>query len=375
MALVSLKVVVVVVIKRSLVLLVLSVLLNPAAAETLPEDMLQLMYHSYDGGGVEVNGPALLVRKEFKDQFSVNAGYYQDSISGASPDVIASASAYSETRDEFSLGVDALLGNSLVSLGYINSEEDDYEGNNFSFGISQSFFAQMTTMSLGYTVGQDTVKRVDNDFAEDIDRYQFSVGLTQVLTSTMLMNLTAEGITEEGYLSNPYRSKRVFGTFAGPEIYPRTRTSTAFAVRLKKLLWGDDAASFSYRYFDDSWDIVSHTLELGFTRTLNNRSVADVVYRYYDQSGASFFSSDFQGLFQFMASDKELSTYQSHTIGLNLTYELFNDYLYGFDRGELGFAYDFRMNEYEDYFAPNSNSTEPYEFDANVFNINLSLFY
>lgn len=375
MAPVSPKVVVVAVIKYSSVLLLLIVLLNPAAAETLPEDMVQVMYHSYDGGGVEVNGPALLVRKEFKDQFSVNVGYYRDSISGASPDVLATASPYSETRDELSLGVDALLGNSLVSLGYINSSEEDYDGNTFSFGISQSFFAQMTTLSLGYSVGQDTVGRVDNDFSEELDRYQFSVGLTQVLTSTMLMNLTAEGITEEGFLGNPYRSSRVFGSFAGPEVYPLTRTSTAFAVRLKKLLWSDDVASFSYRYFDDSWDIVSHTVELGFTKTLSNRSVADLVYRYYDQSGASFFSSDFQGLFQFMASDKELSTYQSHTIGLNLSYELFNDYLYGFDRGELGFAYDFRINEYEDYFAPNVNSSEPYDFNANVFNINLSLFY
>jgi len=325
----------VVVISRLMVVVML-VIVGQAGAETLPEDRIQVMYHSYDGGGVTVDGPAVLVRKELKDQYSVNVGYYRDSISGASPDVIATASPYTENRDVFS---------------------------------------QMSTLSLGYSVGNDTVERVDNDFSEDLKRYQFSVGLTQVLTSTMLMNLSVEGITDEGFLSNPYRSVRIFGSFAGPEVYPDTRTSAAYAIRVKKLLWGDDVVTLGYRFYDDSWSITAHTGEVGFTRTMSDRLVLDLDYRFYDQSSASFFSSDFQGLFRFMASDKELSSYQSHTVGLGLTYELFNNYFYGFDRGELGLTYDFRINEYDNYFAPNASTSELYEFDANVFNINLSLFY
>ncbi len=363
-----------VVISRLMVVVML-VIVGQAGAETLPEDRIQVMYHSYDGGGVTVDGPAVLVRKELKDQYSVNVGYYRDSISGASPDVIATASPYTENRDELSIGLDALLGSSLVSLTYIKSEENDYDGNTVQFGISQSFFSQMSTLSLGYSVGNDTVERVDNDFSEDLKRYQFSVGLTQVLTSTMLMNLSVEGITDEGFLSNPYRSVRIFGSFAGPEVYPDTRTSAAYAIRVKKLLWGDDVVTLGYRFYDDSWSITAHTGEVGFTRTMSDRLVLDLDYRFYDQSSASFFSSDFQGLFRFMASDKELSSYQSHTVGLGLTYELFNNYFYGFDRGELGLTYDFRINEYDNYFAPNASTSELYEFDANVFNINLSLFY
>ena len=363
------------VVTSRLLLLAALLMFGHVVAETLPEDRLQLMYHSYDGGGVTVDGPALLVRKEFKDQYSVNASFYRDTISGASPDVIATASPYSETRDEVSVGLDALLGSSLVSVGFTRSDEDDYEANTLQLGFSQSFFSQMSTLTLGYSIGDDTVMRVDNDFSEDRDRYQFSIGLTQVLTSTMIMNLSVEGITEEGFLNNPYRSARVFGSFAGPEIYPETRTSAAYAIRVKKLLWGDDVVTLGYRYFDDSWDITAHTVEAGFTKTMSDRLILDLNYRFYDQSSASFFSSDFQGLFRFMASDKELSTFQSHTAGFGLTYELFNNYFYGFDRAELGFTYDFRFNEYDDYFAPDSDATEPYDFEANVFNINLSLFY
>ena len=48
-------------------------------AAVLPEDRADVMYHSYDGGGVEVNGPAVLVRKGFRQNFSLSASYYQDS--------------------------------------------------------------------------------------------------------------------------------------------------------------------------------------------------------------------------------------------------------------------------------------------------------
>jgi len=38
-------------------------------AGVLPEDRADLLYHSYDGGGVTIDGPSLLVRKQFADKF------------------------------------------------------------------------------------------------------------------------------------------------------------------------------------------------------------------------------------------------------------------------------------------------------------------
>ncbi len=364
--------------KKNFLALAVALLIVVAAlttsAATLPEDTAEIMYHSYDGGGVTVVGPALLVRKEFLGQFSIAAGYYQDKISGASPDVIASASKYVDNRDEVDLGFMALLGNSLVAFGYANSTENDYEANSYSFDMSQTFFGEMSTLNLGFIAGQDTVMRSDNDFSEDRDRYNYFIGLSQVLSPTMLLSLNIEGITEEGYLSNPYRSKRVHGSFAGSEIYPRTRSSTAYALRLKKLLALGDVVSVGYRFFDDSWAVQAHTLELGYTRQLSEKLVLDVNYRYYDQSRASFFSSNFNGLYNYMASDKELSTYTAHTLGLVLSRQLFVEKLW-FDRGEVSLSYYLMRNEYDDYYAPDQNLSTPYSFDANIFNINFSVWY
>ena len=57
-------------------------------AAVLPEERLDAMYHSYDGGGVEVDGPALLVRKNFAEKISVAGAYYADAVSSASIDVV-----------------------------------------------------------------------------------------------------------------------------------------------------------------------------------------------------------------------------------------------------------------------------------------------
>ena len=69
-------------------------------ATVLPEDRADIMYHRYDGGGVEVDGPSILVRKSVGESFSLSANYYVDSISSASVDVVSTASPYTEERTE-----------------------------------------------------------------------------------------------------------------------------------------------------------------------------------------------------------------------------------------------------------------------------------
>ena len=48
----------------------LVVMMAPAEAAILPEDRSDVLYHSYEGGGLKVDGPSVLVRKAYKDKFS-----------------------------------------------------------------------------------------------------------------------------------------------------------------------------------------------------------------------------------------------------------------------------------------------------------------
>ena len=100
--------------------------LAPALADVLEDDRTDLMYHRYDGGGVIIDGPAVLVRKKFAEQYAVSASYYVDLVSSASVDVVTTASPYDEERTEYGLGFEYLRGKVTYNLGFSNSKENDY---------------------------------------------------------------------------------------------------------------------------------------------------------------------------------------------------------------------------------------------------------
>ncbi|MCZ6854685.1 MAG: DUF3570 domain-containing protein, partial [Gammaproteobacteria bacterium] len=210
-----------------------------ANAAILPEDRADFMYHSYDGGGLKVDGPSVLVRKGYKDKVSMWANYYVDMITSASIDVVATASEYDERRDEKSVGMDYLHGKTAMGLSYTNSEESDYSANSVRFGIAQDFFGDLTTLGISYARGWDEVRRNgDENFQENTDRQSYRVDLSQIVTKSLIVSMNYEGITDEGNsLNNPYRQVRYLDTSSSRgyeyefEVYPRTKTSSAFAVR------------------------------------------------------------------------------------------------------------------------------------------------
>src|SRR5690349_13466721 len=78
-------------------------------AGVLPEDRADLLYFRYEGGGVTINGPSMLVRKSIGEHVSVEANHYIDMVSSASIDVETSASPYEDERTQSSLSADFLL--------------------------------------------------------------------------------------------------------------------------------------------------------------------------------------------------------------------------------------------------------------------------
>ena len=233
-----------------------------ASAAVLPEDRADAMYHRYDGGGLVVQGPSVLVRKAYKDKISAWGNYYADDITSASIDVETTASEYNEQRTEYSVGVDYLHGKTFMGLSYRNSEETDYSANGVSFGISQDFFGDLTTLGISYSRGWDTVERNgDDSFSEDIDRQGYRVDLTQVVTKNLILNLNYEGVNDEGFLNNPYRQVRYTDPSAAlgyswePEVYPETKRSSATAIRGMYYLPYRASLKGEFRYYTDSWGV------------------------------------------------------------------------------------------------------------------------
>lgn len=343
-----------------------------AWSAALPDERADVMYHYYEGGGQKVQGPALLVRKNFAEKASLSAGYYVDEISGASIDVITNASPYDERREEVSASADYLYRDAVMSLGYVTSSESDYDASTIDMAVAQDMFGNMTTLTLGYTLGSDTVGRVDTDFEEERTRNGYRVSVAQVLTRSMIGTFTYEGIADEGYLQNPYRSARVLGASV-PEVYPETLTSNAFGLQLLKSWPGRWVTRLGFRYYDDTWQVQGNSLTLGFTKPIFNGLILDARYRYYSQTAASFYSDNFEQPLTYMARDKELSTFTSHTVGYKLTAPII-DRPFGFiRRGTLTISTDILRFEYDDF--TDLRSGDPYSFDAGVLQLYVSAFY
>jgi uncharacterized protein DUF3570 len=380
-------------------------------AGVLPEDRADVLYFRYDGGGVTINGPSMLVRKSIGEHVSVQANYYIDMVSSASVDVETSASPYDDERTQSSLSADFLLGKSTYSIGYVNSDESDYQAKTMFFGVSHDMFGDLTTISFNYKNGQndvfrnvkiDDVKVNDPTFHETMESKSYSVGISQILTKNLILSGQYEVVTDEGFLRSPYRSVRFFtdplNQATQPEKYPNTRSSNAASIRAKYFLPYRAAIDGMYRFYTDTWGVIGHTGELGYVHPLDKAFLGgnwifEGRVRYYTQTKAADFYQDIfprADFANFMARDKELATYQAVTLGASATYEFKIERFPWLSKGQINFRFDRMTVQYDDFrdarysfgsfgtpppvpFAPGA---EPlYELDANIFQFYVSAFF
>jgi hypothetical protein len=335
-------------------------------AGVLPEDRADLMYHSYSGGDVDVDGPSILVRKKFGEQVSFAANYLTDTVTSASIDVkmITGASTYVENRKQSSLAVDYLRGKTTYNLAYINSEESDYTAQTASIGVSEDMFGDLTTISIGYTRAWDDVSQ--NTYSADkvrtttpvgtSDHRSYRFGISQILTKFLIVGLNYEGQTHEGELGSPYRKVRYRsggGVTLADEKIPGTRTTNAVAVNGRYFLPYRAVVHGSYRFFTDTWGIQANTTEIGYLQPWRDW-LFELSYRKHSQEAADFFidlmpRADSQ---TFYARDRNFSTMTNQTIHLGVTYDFAkieswtNSWL---NKGSVNLFFDRIQFDYEDF--------------------------
>jgi hypothetical protein len=265
-------------------------------------------------------------------------------VSGASIDVKLYASPYIEQRTQDSVSAQYLYGKSTYSISFSHSYEPDYRSNNAVFSISQDMFGDLTTVSMSFrrtwndVYKMECVQSTTNTCAykihdpvfgkKDMDENSYGVGLTQILTRSLILAVNYELITDQGWLANPYRdyvyldptSPKGFST--GAEVDPNTRTSNAIGADLKYYLPFRAALDLQARYFQDTWGIHAETAQLGYTQPWRHW-IFDATFRYYTQTEASFYSNAFAyaNEFNFVSRNRELSDYDSWSAGVGASYQ------------------------------------------------------
>ena len=250
----------------------------------------------------------MLVRKSIGEHVSVAANYYIDMVSSASVDVETSASPYEDERTQASLSVDFLLGKSTYSIGYVNSDESDYQAKTMFVGVSHDMFGDLTTISFRLQERQERrlPQRQDRrreaiqgprvpgrDGVEELQRQRLADhhqehGRLRPVRGDHRRGLPAQPVSL-GALLHRHRSAQ--GQQA--EIYPNTRSSNAASVRAKYFLPYRAAIDTMYRFYTDTWGVVGHTGEIGYVHPLDRTLMGgnwtfEGRLRYYTQTKRGF---------------------------------------------------------------------------------------
>jgi hypothetical protein len=385
-----------------LILVATFLLARPGGGAVLPDDRADIFYSDYKGGGMDITGKSVLVRKKVTENFSIEANYFIDKVSGASVDVLSQASVIKDERKQKSVSLDYIRNKTQYNLSYTDSSERDYTSNTFHFGLSQDMFGDLTTISLGFTDSRDKVG--DNGgtanapivtWVGHAESRSYQAGLSQIVTKSLITGVSLEVITDQGYLANPYREVRYLdptvslGYGLASQVYPNTHTSTAVEARAKYFLPYRAAASVSYRYYSDTWGVHGNTVELGYTQPISNLWILEGRVRHYSQNHATFYSDlfPFAASQNFEARDQNLAAQTNNTFGIKGTYAFLPDGWKIFKRGTVTLDYSHIQFKYDDFrnikfyndtaaggnYAPGA---EPlYSFGANVYQVYISMFF
>ena len=232
------------------------------------------------------------------------------------PALIMSGATIHDSRTQTSLTGTRYGDDHSIGLTLTRSEEDDYEALSPALAGEWTFNDALTTLSAGLSWSADVVEPTDAESFGRVTREErrsrsASVGVSQVIDRASAVYAGVSLTRHAGYLSDPYKLR---------DVRPRERLERALSIRYRRFHDGPDAAvHVDYRYFDDDWGIVSHTLHTSWYQNIGASFQVVPNVRWYSQSEADFYRSvdDFAlPLDVHQSSDFRLSAYGAFTFGV-----------------------------------------------------------
>jgi hypothetical protein len=293
----------------------------------------------FDGSGLyysekdraTVVEPVARITRLFTGGRQLSAGLALDAITGASPSgalpngethTVTSASgttssspageipttSFHDFRTALDAGYVQPVGTLFSSTtGATVSHEKDYQSLGISEKVSLDVLHRLATITVGGSVDHDAVFPVGGTPVGLSDGTvllttghnpkhvtTLMAGISRVVTRRLLLAVTATGIRENGYLTEPYKVLSVLDPVTGvpvsqlTENRPDTRRRTALLGSGVYHL-ADDVIYGSYRYYWDDWGIRSHTVDLRYHVELPEHDYVVPHIRFYTQNAADFF--------------------------------------------------------------------------------------
>lgn len=283
----------------------------------------------YKERSTRVVQPMMDARVALDDDTELAVHTLVDVITSASAAAGAAGTAFTERRYELGAGLTRRIGDYTCGLSGRFSYEPDYTSG-FGAGRCQIALAQQNTLlGLGVAAGNDDLSNAgardemgqSEPVTGKLRSVLLSTSITQVLSPVMLAGVTYDLMYGEGFLESPYRRVPVGGGMGMlvPEQVPSSRLRHALAGSVRGFV-PDTRSTWiaGYRFYIDDWDIHAHTPELRVVQELRPALDLHARYRFHWQSEAYFYEQTYAALEPFLTSDVKLSSFTTHTIGLEL---------------------------------------------------------
>ncbi|MGH7956164.1 MAG: DUF3570 domain-containing protein [Opitutaceae bacterium] len=323
--------------------------LAPRAARA--EDSVRYKFQDYQerGGRVGVEVHSAAIEKDFGATTHLKVEGVIDAIAGATPNGQPAPAGSNQVplsqMEEERKAWNAVLARQFkrvnIALGVANSRESDYVSTGWSVNTLTDFNQKNTTLLAGVAGTDDDIKVFFQTEREKKRTNDVIVGVTQLLDPQTSVALNVTWGRQRGYLSDPYKlvqkSTEIIPGVSLPLTFAENRPVErdkwiALATFNRAYREARGAVDLSYRFYHDTYDTNSHTIDAGWFQNIGERLIVRPGVRFYQQSAADFYHYRLDGTSiipvggpprrngPFYSSDYRLSEMQTFNYGVKLVW-------------------------------------------------------
>jgi hypothetical protein len=340
-------------------------LISAADSETVIESRYQ---HYQEGDGrMKVDSDYSLFSVDLSDTVVLDGTLLYSTLSGASPTGLPPLKKGGQVPTVFlederyaaTLGLTKQLGNHSLKTGLSYSYEGDYLSLGASLQDTISLNEKNTELVLGMAYTNDTVGANGSNFEATKRSYDAMIGINQILDPNTLLSFNVGLGWKQGYLSDPYKRVLIDNEVFYDE-RPGRKFEQLMLLQLTHYIPSLDASvEASYRLGHNDFGSTSHTAMVAFYKyLLNKRIVIRPSIRFYDQSAARFYATEFHGNPTYASADYRLAAERSLNLGLQVRWNIIKDKL----------ALDVGYERYNSWGTDHKTSQSAFP-DANSFTV------
>lgn len=152
------------------------------------------------------------------------------------------------------------------------------------------------------------------------DTYTAELSFDQVINSRMQASVVMDLVYQDGYLGLPFHRVYFNNGKDTIENLPSSRFKLPIGFRLNYFLGDNIILRGYYRFYFDSWGLISHTASLEVPVKITPFFSLSPFYRYYSQTAARYFAAyaAHNSNEQYYTSNYALAAFSSHSVGLGI---------------------------------------------------------